>query len=282
MVIADSGSTKTTWALIDSQNNIITKKESIGLNPFFVDVCFIKKTSSKIIETADKKKISAVYFYGAGCANDEKCNLVKKGLTATLPNTKIFIYSDLLAAARALFQKQKGWVCILGTGSNAAYYNGRILIKHTPSLGYILGDEGSGTYLGKLLLQHILYHKLDKTLTNAFHKKYNLDLQNILLHTYSKPNPNKYLASFTHFLKEYENHSSIQQLIYNGFSDFIKNHIQPYMKNDIETIGFIGSVAFSFKEILIQACLDHNLTVLDIQKSPMDGLIKYHIQNNRK
>jgi N-acetylglucosamine kinase-like BadF-type ATPase len=273
-IIADSGSTKTTWTLID--HDTLHKKESEGLNPFFVDAQFISKTFSDVLGSAEKQDISKIFFYGAGCANDEKCKEVKKGLTFILPHAEMFVYSDLLAAARALFHEQKGWAAILGTGSNVAYFDGKELFKHTPSLGFILGDEGSGAYLGKMLLQAILYNKMDKELIALFFEKYKINQLEILSHVYSKPHPNRYLSQFTFFLIAHEKHQVIQQLIYNAFEEFLQKHVLPFIGKHIETIGFVGSVAYSFKEILMQACLDHNLNVSKIVKSPMDGLIEYH------
>ena len=198
-IIADSGATKCQWTIV--QNNKKQSISTIGISPYFLSTVeiaaiLVKAFSKKI----NVEKINAIYFYGTGLSNPDNVKSLKKALKLVFKNATLDIQTDLVAAARATCQKNKGIACILGTGSNTGYYNGKIIAKNSPGLGYILGDEGSGAYLGKKVLQYFLYKTFDEELMLCFEKKYNLNRSEILNKIYQEPLPNKYLASFAIFL----------------------------------------------------------------------------------
>lgn len=274
LIIADSGSTKTTWSIVDGQN--ITHKETIGLNPLMTEESIIRHSFKEVIQATPVNKIKAVYFYGAGCASDVLSNKVRKAISSVVAVNDIVVKSDIYAAAHGLLNNQAGWIAILGTGSNLAYYDGRGLKQHNPSLGYILGDEGSGAYLGKELLKMIYYRQCPNELIFAFEEYTKLSLSNILENIYRKPFPNRYLASFTYFIKQNEKHESIRLLLNDAFDKFISFHIIPYKNLYHSSIAFTGSVAYVFQDQLKDACNYYGLEILAIEKSPMQGLIHYH------
>ena len=194
-IIADSGATKCQWTIV--QNNKKQSISTIGISPYFLSTdeiaaILVKAFSKKI----NVEKINAIYFYGTGLSNPDNVKSLKKALKLVFKNATLDIQTDLVAAARATCQKNKGIACILGTGSNTGYYNGKIIAKNSPGLGYILGDEGSGAYLGKKVLQYFLYKTFDEELMLCFEKKYHLNRSEILNKIYQEPLPNKYLASF--------------------------------------------------------------------------------------
>lgn len=274
LIIADSGSTKTTWSIIDGQN--IIQKETIGLNPIMTEESIIRQSFNDVIHTQPINKIKAVYFYGAGCASDILCNKVKKAISSIVNVNDIVVKSDIYAAAYGLLNKKAGWIAILGTGSNLAYYNGVDLKQHNPSLGYILGDEGSGAYLGKELLKMIYYKQCSDELIDAFNRYSKKTLPEIIENIYQKPQANKYLASLTHFIKQNETNESIKLLLTTAFNNFIKTHILPFKNLYSPTIAFTGSVAYIFQNQLKEVCNQYKLDILAIEKSPMQGLICYH------
>jgi len=186
------------------------------------------------------------------------------------------VNTDLLAAARAVCGNQKGIACILGTGSNSCYYNGKKIIKNSPGLGYVLGDEGSGAYLGKKVIQHFLYNTFDEDLMLRFKKQFNTSANEILEHVYKMPQPNRYLASFTIFLAENRDHYMIENIIEDGLNDFFFTHLYKYRESWLYPISFVGSVAYGFKDVLKSLCATYELEVGNIIKQPMDGLVEYH------
>jgi len=218
-----------------------------------------------------------VHFYGTGLSNQNNVKIIKAALKKVFTSAKIEINTDLLAAARALCGDKKGIACILGTGSNSCYYNGRKIIKNSPGIGYILGDEGSGAYMGKKLVQHYLYNTFDEDLKARFEKRFNTPMVEILENVYKKPLANRYLASFTIFLAENRGHYMVENIIEDAISEFFFNHIYKYRESWIYPINFIGSVAFGFRDILQELCGEYELEIGNILQKPMDGLIKYHL-----
>jgi glucosamine kinase len=217
-----------------------------------------------------------IHYYGTGCANPENVKSVTRALKATFPKAKINVTHDLMGAAKALCGDEKGVACILGTGSNSCYYNGKKIIKNSPGLGYILGDEGSGAYLGKKVVQYYLYNTFDPDLMDRFNAKYNTTSMEILDAVYKHALPNRYLAGFVPFLVENRGHFMIENIIEDGFNDFFFNHLYKYRESWIMPIHFIGSVAYGFRDILKEMCDTYELQLGRVLKNPMDGLIKYH------
>ena len=277
-IIADSGATKCQWTIV--QNNKKQSISTIGISPYFLSTdeiaaILVKAFSKKI----NVEKINAIYFYGTGLSNPDNVKSLKKALKLVFKNATLDIQTDLVAAARATCQKNKGIACILGTGSNTGYYNGKIIAKNSPGLGYVLGDEGSGAYLGKKVLQYFLYKTFDEELMLCFEKKYNLNRSEILNKIYQEPLPNKYLASFAIFLSEHRGHYMIENIIEDGLNDFFYTHLIKLNESWLYPIHFTGSVAYAFRDIIKQLALVYEMELGKITKSPMEGLIAFHKNN---
>ncbi len=223
-----------------------------------------------------KTMVDMVFFYGTGCANPENARSVKKALAAVFPDARVAVNTDLMAAARALCGKGKGIACILGTGSNSCYYNGRTIVKNSPGLGYALGDEGSGAYLGKKVLQYYLYDTFDEDLRARFDAKYVTNRVEILDNVYKKPYPNRYLASFALFLAENRGHYMIENIIEDGLNDFFFQHLNKYNEVWKYPVNFVGSVADGFRDVIKTLCDSYEFELGTILKNPMEGLVKYH------
>jgi len=274
-LIADSGSTKCEWCLlVDGKKKKITTK---GISPYFLNKEQIAELLQKeLLGKIKDTQIDAVYFYGTGLGNKNNVKLMNATLKKTFPSSKIEINNDLLAAARALCGKEKGIACILGTGSNSGYYNGKKILRSNPGIGYILGDEGSGTYLGKKVIQYFLYQTFDENLNAAFIKKFNVSGSEILDNVYKKPLANRYIASFTEFLSENRGHFMVENIIEDGLNDFFFMHLLKYRESWTSPINFSGSVAYFFRDVLKTICSSYELELGKIIRSPMDGLIEYH------
>ena len=217
-----------------------------------------------------------IFYYGTGCANPSNALMIKKALKQVFPDSVINVDHDLMGAARALCGREKGIACILGTGSNSCYYNGKKIVKNSPGLGFILGDEGSGANLGIKTVQYYLYNTFDPDLMERFAAKYNASSPEILEAVYKKPLPNRYLAQYVGFLVENRGHYMIENIIEDSLNDFFFNHICKYGESWKLPIHFIGSVAYGFKDVIKDLCNAYQFQLGVIMKNPMDGLIKYH------
>lgn len=275
ILIADSGSTKCEWAYLKNgkKKTIVTQ----GISPYFLNESqIITLLQSELMPNLKKASIEKVFFYGTGLSNPINIKLVTKAMKFLFPPAKIEINHDLLAAARALCGTEKGVACILGTGSNSCYYNGKRIVKNSPGLGYVLGDEGSGTYLGKKVIQYYLYDTFDEDLKYRFNLKFQTSSTEILEKIYKQPLPNRYLASFAIFLAENRGHYMIENIIEDGLNDFFFTHIYKYTESWKYPIHFIGGIAFGFKDVLQDLCSTYELELGRVMQNPMDGLVKYH------
>ena len=275
VLIADSGSTKTQWCLLqDGKKKMISTQ---GISPYFLNDdslgIILRKELAPIIANMP---VDDIFYYGTGCSNPDNISLIKRGLKKIFPSAKIKVQHDLMGAARALCGDKKGIACILGTGSNSCFYNGKRIVKNSPGLGFILGDEGSGSHLGKKVVQYYLYNTFDPELMEKFQSKYSADASEILDNVYKRPLPNRYLAEFVSFLTENRGHYMVENIIEDSLNDFFFNHIYKYRESWSLPINFAGSVAFGFKDVLAQMCSDFELTLGTVIKDPMEGLIKYH------
>jgi N-acetylglucosamine kinase-like BadF-type ATPase len=224
-----------------------------------------------------KERIGQIHYYGTGCSNPQNVKNIQKALKEVFPSTqKIQVTHDLMGAARALCGKTKGVACILGTGSNSCYFDGRRIVKNSPGLGYVLGDEGSGAYLGRKVIQHYLYKTFDEELTARFDAKYKTSHIEILDNVYKKPLPNRYMASFALFLAENRGHYMIENIIEDSLNDFFFNHLYKYRESWLYPIHFTGGVAWAFKDVIKNLCQSYELQLGRIIKNPMQGLIEYH------
>ncbi len=274
-LIADSGSTKAEWCLIDGQKKrkIITQ----GISPYFLSSIQIKSILEQELLPGLKAAVpEIIHFYGTGCSKPENVTIVKQALRKLFTAANINVTSDLMGAAKALCGDEKGVACILGTGSNSCYFNGRKIVNNSPGLGFILGDEGSGAYMGKKVVQYFLYNTFDPDLMDRFKAKYNTDSTTILDAVYRQPLPNRYLAAFVGFLIENRGHFMIENIIEDSFNDFFFTHICKYKESWTLPIHFTGSVAYGFKDVLKEMCQSYELELGNVLKQPMDGLIKYH------
>ncbi|HMO60613.1 MAG TPA: N-acetylglucosamine kinase [Ferruginibacter sp.] len=274
-LIGDSGSTKAEWCLLDAgkKKKIITQ----GISPYFLGQAQVQA----IIENELLPKIKnsmpvEIYYYGTGCSNPANRLMIKKVLERIFTGAMVEVENDLLGAARALCGTQKGIACILGTGSNSCYYNGKKIIKNSPGLGFILGDEGSGAHLGIKTLQYYLYNTFDPDLMERFAAKYNTSAPEILESVYKKPLPNRYLAKYVQFLVENRGHYMVENIIEDSFNDFFFNHVYKYKESWSMPINFIGSVAYGFRDVLKDLCQSYELQLGKVIKNPMDGLLQYH------
>lgn len=275
LLIADSGSSKTDWCLI-SPDGEIRRYQTTGINPFIrteEECIHILNRELPIEQTQD---ISEVIFYGAGIKNREKAEFVSSILRRHFEQAQVSSHSDLLGAARALCEDDEGVVGILGTGSNSCFYDGQHLSSHHPSLGYILGDEGSGTHMGKKVLRYYFYQTFDPELSVAFETKYGKDLVPILERIYRGSTPNQYLAGFAEFLAEHRGHYMIENIIEDCLVAFHENHILKYREAWQTPVHFIGSIAYEFQDKIKELHNEYGLTTGKIIKSPMEHLIGYH------
>jgi N-acetylglucosamine kinase-like BadF-type ATPase len=274
ILIADSGSTKTAWCITDkgkSVRNILTS----GMNPYFQNQDEIEKEiEDKLLPGINGFTIESVCFYGAGCATPEKNQLIAGAIHRYL-SCPVEVCSDLMGAARALYGKRPGIACILGTGSNSCFYNGEDIVTNISPLGFILGDEGSGAVLGKLLVADCLKNQLPAQLKEKFLEQFRLTPSVILERVYRQPFPNRYLAGFSGFLLENIKEPAIYNLVCNSFrSFFIRNVMQYDYRN--YPISFTGSIAFYYRDVLTAAAGSLSLPVGQITQTPMEGLLSYH------
>ena len=277
-LILDSGSTKTEWCLLKNKKPLIFTTR--GMSPYFLDGSGIENIiTTEALPHLRKVTIDEIYFYGTGCKSKANANIVSKAFQKKFPAAKVVVDNDLSGAAKSLCGHEKGIACILGTGSNSCYFNGKKIIKNSPGIGYVLGDEGSGAYLGKKVIQHFLYNIFDKDLRALFDARFVTTPSEILEAVYKKPLPNRYLASFAIFLAENRGHYMIENIIEDGLNDFFFTHIIRYRESARLPIHFTGGIAFGFKDVVKELCNGYGLQMGNIYRSPTEGLIKYHSAN---
>lgn len=277
ILIADAGSTTVDWALITPDSSVVASYVSEGINALLSSPQTITETLREVDAAIPfSTEISEVHFYGAGCATPQICDKMKAAISDIWGNAEISVSSDLLGAARSLFMDRKGIACILGTGSNSCLYDGHKIVTQIPSLGYVLGDEGSGAALGKRLVADAFKLHLPDTLREKFLQKYSLSLPGILNKIYSSPSPNKFLASLVPFLSENLWNPYIYSLVLDEFTSFIKRNVAMYRNAHTIELSFTGSIAYHFDKILREAAASQGYSVSSISKSPIEGLIKYH------
>jgi len=275
ILIADSGSTKCEWCLVNGNKKQIVITQ--GLSPYFLDSTQIEVIlRNELVPALKKPVVDTVHFYGTGCLNPANAKIVKKAIQAVFKEAEVNVSHDLMGAAKSLCGNEKGIACILGTGSNSCYFNGKKIVKNSPGLGYVLGDEGSGAYLGKKVIQYYLYRTFDEELRYKFDEKYKTNSVEILENVYKKPLPNRYLASFTLFLSDNRGHYMIENIIEDGLNDFFYNHLCKYGEIWKLPIHFVGGVSFAFRDVLQELCNGYEFTLGKIIKNPMEGLIEYY------
>ena len=279
---ADGGSTKTNWCIIESSGKQVFF-DSEGYNPYFVDSDYIVQSLRKIVgTTANRMKISKVYFYGAGVQNEEKAVIIKQALKVVFPNSTSYVGHDLLASARALLGSNAGFSAILGTGTNTCLYDGSKITHHVDSGAHILGDEGSGFYMGKKLLIDYIRGHMPQTIAESFKAAYQLTTDDIHEAVYSKPLANRYCAGFSKFITESNLKSDyIYDLVKSSFEDFFKKIVSKYPSYQDYTFNCIGSVGYNFRDILTIVATEWGMETGKIIKSPLINLIEFHTLNDK-
>ncbi|MGM9827499.1 MAG: ATPase [Muribaculaceae bacterium] len=276
-LIADCGSTKIDWCLIEN-GKVVKQVFTTGMNAVMLtEEEMAQRIAAELMpELGSADGIEAVHFYGAGCISPEVCDNVANAIRKSIPAPVINVATDLLAAARALCGHEAGIACIMGTGSNSCYYDGEKICDNVSPLGYILGDEGSGAVLGKILIGDVLKNQLPADLCEKFLKQYDLDRMAIIRRVYKEPQGNRFLASITPFLIQNIDRPEVHALVLNSFKSFFIRNIQQYPGYDKLKVNFIGSIAYYYKDVLTEAANACNCTVGTIIKSPMQGLIEFH------
>ena len=277
ILIADCGSTKTDWCVV-SCGDIVRRVSTGGMNAMMLtEEEMTRRIASELLPLLGDENIDRVYFYGAGCLADEVCDNVRRAIAANIPSARtIEVYTDLLAAARALCGRGPGIACIMGTGSNSCYYDGEKICDNVSPLGYILGDEGSGAVLGRLLIGDVLKNQLPQHLCEKFLREYDLDRLTIIRRVYKEPQANRFLASVTPFLLENISEPSIRAIVFESFMSFFRRNVLQYGRARSLSINFIGSIAYYYCEVLHEAATASGLTLGTVLPGPMPGLIAYH------
>lgn len=282
LLVADSGSTKADWILTRSDNQPVHFRTK-GINPFFLsekDITQVFQNASEIQGYVDQVK--EIYFFGAGCSSPDRRELISNALSKVFKNAFISVDIDIIASIYATCGSSAGICCILGTGSNISYFDGKKIHESKHGLGYILGDEGSGTFFGRRLLTAFLYGSMPEELSAAFKQKFNVDKESVIKRIYQQPSPNSFLASFSPFMSDHIGHTFIVELLKNGFEEFVNTNIKSYPDYKNQTCHFVGSIAFHFKEILAEVCKRNEVSLGKILKHPIDELSEFILHNGVK
>ncbi|WKS95025.1 BadF/BadG/BcrA/BcrD ATPase family protein [Riemerella columbina] len=277
IAIVDGGSTKCDWIVLDNSGKSLLKTETIGFNPNITDAHLIPLEIDKnqALKT-HQSEISQLFFYGSGCGIAENKAIVEQQMQKVFPNAEITVHEDLTAAAYAGYRGNPAIVCILGTGSNACYFDGKTVRRDLPSLGFLIGDEGSGNALGKHLLRRFFMKKLPADLHQDFVNTYHLTIEDAITNMYHNPRANAYLADFNKFIVERKKHPYFQNMVFDEMKNFFDYQVLPYPEAKEAEINFIGSIAFVYEDILRAAAAELNLKVGFIVQKPIESLVNYH------
>lgn len=283
-IIIDSGATRLQWVYANSET-ILKQGELIGLHPFLTKTASWKAQLSKLNKVLQLNQSTPAYYYGTGCGQASGCNIVSQRFRQFCPMiSPVIVNSDLLAAAHALCQQRSGVVCILGTGSNTAYYDGHQLAARQGGFGYVLGDEGSGASIGRILLQAFLYNQLGEALEEWLKKTQKLNAEEIVSTLYQTEAPSQYLAQYATIVHQWvEKDLPLRQLVKNNFGKLADNCLIPLLQiAGTSKVHFIGSVAFHFKSLIQEALSEFNIEVGIVLQEPLLELVYYHQQTLKK
>lgn len=279
VAIVDSGSTKTDWVILDDFKKVFLKTETIGFNPNFINKELIVPEIEKNNSLASvKNSITRIFFYGSGCGIQKNCETIEEELSKVFANASITVKEDLMAAAYAAYDGKPAIVCIMGTGSNSCYFDGKNLKIKLPSLGFLMGDEGSGSAIGKQLVRRYFMQKLPEDLHREFEETYQLTIDEALKNMYHTTRPNAYLADFNKFVVERKEHPYFQQMVFDEMMNFFDYQVLPYEEAKDAEINFIGSIAYYYENILRSAAAELNLNVGHVVQKPIESLVNYHIK----
>lgn len=269
-LIIDAGSTKMEWAILEKKK-VVDRYTTPGFNPYYASIKVLKEALNRDFPTVD-----AVHYYGTGCGLPKNCHRIRNVFRKRFPEAEVFVNHDLMGASHALLGHQQGVVCILGTGANSCLYDGENVVAHAVSLGYLVGDEGSGCYIGRKLARAYYYSLMPEELMADFMIKYNVNIEEFIDRVYHQEGASKYLAGFAEFAGEHIDHPYIQALLKECFNDFIKLFVLIYKESREWPICFVGSVAFYFQTLLYECLSAEGLTMGKVMRSPMDGLIQMY------
>ena len=280
-LLVDSGSTKADWIAIDDNGKVIFTTQSLGLNPEVLEEEeIINRLDNKFDISHNKDKASHLFFYGAGCGTDRMKDFLTGVFKKYFTKAIVSVYEDTYAAAFGTTPKgEQAIVCILGTGSNCSYFDGKVLHQKVQSLGYIAMDDCSGNRFGRHLLRGYYFNKMPKDLAKEFEEEYNLDPDFIKHNLYKEPNPNAYLATFAKFLIKHKNNDYCKKIIQDEMKDFVENYILQFENCHDVLVHFVGSIAFYLKDELEAALEKFDLKVGNVLRRPIDGMIAYHVLN---
>lgn len=278
ILLADSGSTKTDWGLVEN-GKLVKRLRTSGMNPFQMsEEAITEEIKTHLVPELPGTVLDEVHFYGAGCTK-EKQPIVERALRANLTiNGECEVASDMLGAARGICGHKPGIACILGTGSNSCSYDGKNLVKNVSPLGFILGDEGSGAVLGKLLVGDVLKNQMPEAVIKRFFEKYKLTSAEIIDRVYRQPKPNTFLASFVPFLEENIDEPKIYNLVKESFRSFLRRNVMQYEGWQTLPIGFNGSIAKIYKKPLLEALEEEGMHLGRIIQAPMEAMVEYHVE----
>ena len=277
IAIVDGGSTKCDWVILENSGKISQKTESIGFNPSIINADLIPQEIEKNPHLfLIKNQLDYIYFYGSGCGTVENALLVETQLQKVFPYAKVTVKEDLTAAAYAAYNGKPAIVCILGTGSNSCYFDGESIRRDLPSLGFLIGDEGSGSALGKHLVRRFFMKKLPQDLHQEFVETYHLTIEDAIKNMYHNPRANAYLAEFNKFVVQRKQHPYFQNMVFDEMKNFFEYQVLPYEEAREAEINFIGSIAYYYEDVLRAAAAELNLTVGHIVQKPIESLVEYH------
>lgn len=277
IAIVDGGSSKCDWVILENSGNISQKTETIGFNPNIIQADFIPQEIEKNQHLYFlKNSLEKIFFYGSGCGIPENAALVELQLKKCFPYAEITVKEDMTAAAYAAYNGKPTIVCILGTGSNSCFFDGNSVRRDLPSLGFLIGDEGSGSALGKHLLRRFFMKKLPQELHHQFEEAYHLSVEDAIKNMYHNPRANAYLAGFNTFVAQRKQHPYFQNMIYDEMKNFLEYHVLPYEEAREAEINFIGSIAFVYEDIVRAAAAELNLAIGNIVQKPIESLVQYH------
>ena len=277
IAIVDGGSSKCDWVILENSGKISQKTESIGFNPNIINADLIPQEIEKNPHLfLIKNQLDYIYFYGSGCGTVENALLVETQLQKIFPYAKVTVKEDLTAAAYAAYNGKPAIVCILGTGSNSCYFDGESIRRDLPSLGFLIGDEGSGNALGKHLVRRFFMKKLPQDLHQEFVETYHLTIEDAIKNMYHNPRANAYLAEFNKFVVQRKQHPYFQNMVFDEMKNFFEYQVLPYEEAREAEINFIGSIAYYYEDILRAAAAELNLTVGHIVQKPIESLVEFH------
>ena len=277
IAIVDGGSTKCDWVILDDSHKMHLKTETVGFNPNIIKPELIVPEIEKNHQLFFlKDTLEKIFFYGSGCGVPENRAIVENEFQNIFKNAEIVVKEDLTAAAYAAYNGKPAIVCILGTGSNSCFFDGEKLKVELPSLGFLIGDEGSGSAIGKQLIRRFFMKKLPKDLHQEFQDQYNLTIEDALKNMYHNPRANAYLADFNKFVVERKKHPYFQNMVFDEMKNFYDYQVLPYEEAKNAEINFIGSIAFYYEDVLRAAAAELNLNVGKIVQKPIESLVDYH------